>query len=82
MNTINCTVTSPRNTTVYKNVERIVLPVESGQSEILPGYAESFIMLCAGELIIIRESAKSNRENIPIQGGELHIKDDQAVIIL
>lgn len=77
---INCIITSPKKTTVYKNARSITLPAFSGQMQILPGYAESFILLQKGNISL----RKLNRQNkiIQIMNGECYIKDDIAMVIL
>jgi len=77
---INCTITSPKKTTVYKKVQSIMLPTFSGQIQILPGHAESFILLREGN-ISLRQLKKENKiiQNI---NGECHIKNNVVTIIL
>jgi F0F1-type ATP synthase epsilon subunit len=77
---ISCTITSPKKTTVYKKVQSIILPALSGQMQILPGHAESFILLREGNISL----RQLNKENEIIQNinGECHIKDNEVVIIL
>jgi len=77
---INCTITSPKKTTVYKNVQNITLPALSGQMQILSGHAESFILLQKGN-IVLQQTGKE-RETIQNAGGECYIKDNTVTIIL
>ena len=77
---INCTITSPQKTTVYKNARSVTLPALSGQMQILPGHAESFILLRKGNISL----RKSNKESEVIQNinGECYIKNDAVTVIL
>jgi F0F1-type ATP synthase epsilon subunit len=77
---INCVITSPKKTTVYKNVRSIMLPAFSGQMQILSGHAESFILLQKGD-ISLRQLNKQS-EIIQIMNGECYIKNDVVTIIL
>jgi len=77
---INCTIISPQKTIIYKNMQSITLPALSGQMQILPGHAESFILLQKGN-ISLRQSNKKNKiiQNI---NGECYIKNDVVTVIL
>ncbi|HDL74974.1 MAG TPA: hypothetical protein ENH06_01140 [bacterium] len=77
---INCIITSFKKTIVYKNVQNIILPAFSGQMQILPGHAESFILLRKGNIFL----RQLNKEDEIIQNinGECHIKNDVVTIIL
>ena len=77
---IDCTITSSAKTVVYKNVQSITLPAHSGQMQILPGHAESFVILQKGNISL----RQLNKESEIIQNmrGECHIKDDVVTIIL
>jgi len=77
---INCTITSLKKTTTYKNIQSIVLPAFSGQMQILPDHAESFILLQQGNISLRRLNKES--EVIQIMNGECHIKDNLVMIIL
>ena len=77
---INCTITSPKKTIVYKNVLDITLPALSGQMQILPGHAESFILLREGNISLRQLNKKS--EIIQNINGECYIKNDVVTIIL
>ncbi len=77
---INCTITSPKKTTVYKNVRSITLPAFSGQMQILPGHAESFILLQKGDISLLQLNKLS--EIIQIINGECYVKNDVVKVIL
>lgn len=77
---INCTITSPKKTTVYKNVRSITLPAFSGQMQILPGHAESFILLQKGDISLLQLNKLS--EIIQIMNGECYVKNDVVKVIL
>lgn len=77
---INCTITSPEKTTTYKNIQSIVLPAFSGQIQILPDHAESFVLLQQGNISL--HQLNKGSEVIQIMNGECHIKDNVVMIIL
>lgn len=78
---INCAITSPQKTIVYKNVLSVTIPAVFGQTQILPGHAESFILLKKGDILL----RQLNKENKIIQNntnGECYIKNDTVAVIL
>lgn len=77
---INCTITSLKKTKLYKNVQSITLPASSGQMQILPDHAESFILLKQGNLTL--QSPSKQEEIIQIQSGSCYIKDNAVTVIL
>ncbi len=77
---INCTITSPKKTVIYKNVHSVTLPALSGQIQILKGHAESFILLKEG--VILLKYLNKESETIQNTNGECHVKDDIVKIIL
>lgn len=77
---INCVITSPKETRVYKNLLSVSLPAFFGQIQILSSHAESFITLKEGD--IIAQKSQKKQDDIHISGGECHIKDDVVNIIL
>ena len=79
-NMISCTITSPKKTTVYKDVRSVTLPAFYGQMQILPGHAESFILLKEGS-ISLQQSGKED-EVIQNINGECYVKDDVVTVIL
>lgn len=79
-NMINCTITSPKQTIIYKNVQSITLPAFSGQMQILPGHAESFILLQKGELVLSQLNGQS--KIIQTINSECYIKNDIVTVIL
>jgi len=77
---INCTITSPKETTIYKNVQSIILPAFSGKMQILPGHAEIFVLLRSGD-VSLQQLNKQNKI-IQITDGECYVKNDVVKIIL
>lgn len=75
---MRCTIISPENKRQFEKVQSITLPAFSGEFQILPGHAESFIALRQGKIIL--ESEKIN--TIPLEGGICYIKDNITTIIL
>jgi len=77
---IHCVITSPRETVIYKDGQSVILPVPSGQTQVLPGHAESFMALSPGNIVLSQANGKS--KIIKAAGGECYIKDDSVLIIL
>jgi len=77
---IDCTITSQKETTIYRNVQSIKLPALSGKMQILPGHAESFVLMRVGN-IFLQQSDKQDKI-IQIKNGEFYIKNDKVTIIL
>jgi F0F1-type ATP synthase epsilon subunit len=77
---LNCVITSPENTTIYENLLSIVLPASGGLTEILPHHAETFFLLTSGKVIL--RSDNGTEQKFDISGGNCHIKDGRAVIVL
>ena len=75
---MQCSIISAKNKQQFDKVQSITLQAFSGELQILPGYAESFIALHQGKIIL--ENGKLN--TIQIEEGVCHIKDDIATIIL
>jgi len=75
-----CTITSPANTETYKNLKSVTLPAFSGHAQILPGHAESFLILKKGDISLKQENDQNKK--IQIDGGECHIKNDTIAVIL
>lgn len=77
---MNCTITSLKTTKNYKNIQSIILPASSGQMQILPNHAESFILLKQGNLAL--QPSSKQEEIIQIQSGLCYIKNNAVVVIL
>lgn len=77
---LNCTITSEKDTNHFEKVLSVTAPAYHGQIQILPGHAESFIILQEGEITI--EKAKNQKESIQVTNGEIHIKNDTVTVIL
>lgn len=77
---ITCTVTSAETTKIYENLQSVALPAYSGFMEILPGHAESFVIVNAGELIL--KYTDKHGETIRIAGGECHVYRDKVILIM
>ncbi len=77
---INCTITSPKKTIIYKKIASIILPSSSGQMQILPGHAESFILLQKGNIFL--QQSNNKKEIIENTKGECHIRNNIITIIL
>ena len=74
---MNCTVVSADGRRDFQNVESLVLPTLSGEVQVLPGHAESFLTLGTGQIV-----SSNKNEIISIEGGACHIKDDDVIVIL
>lgn len=75
---MQCFIISAKNKQPFEKVQSITLPAFSGELQILPGHAESFIVLRQGKIIL--KNKKINAINI--EEGICYIKDDIATIIL
>jgi F0F1-type ATP synthase epsilon subunit len=76
---LNCTVTSAEHTERYSRLKSLAVPAFSGRLQMLPGHAESFILLTPGEIIM--DSAQGVR-TVVIDGGACHVKDDEVTVVL
>lgn len=75
---MQCIIVSSKNKQKFKKVQSITLPAFSGELQVLPDHAESFIALRQGKIIL-----KSDKVNtIPIENGICDIKDNIVTIIL
>ncbi len=77
---LKCIFSSPDKTDVYDNIESLILPSVSGETQVLPGYAESFILLGPGDIILGQKGGTNKK--IPVLKGECYIKNNQISIIL
>ena len=77
---INCTVTSPQKTIIYKKAESVSLPAFFGEMQILPGHVESFIVLKQGNIVF----KQTNKQDaiVQISEGQCYVKDDNMLIVL
>lgn len=75
---MHCIILSPESKQEFEGVQSIILPAFSGELQILPNHAESFISLRQGEIIL--ESGKP--KVIPVEGGIGEIKNNIVTIIL
>ena len=77
---INCIIISSQKTTIYKNLRSVTLPAFFGQMQILPGHAESFVLLKKGNISLRQLNKK--KEIIQNVNGECRIKNDVVTVIL
>ena len=77
---IDCTITSSAKTVVYKNVQSITLPAHSGQMQILPDHAESFVLLREGNAVFKKQNGETEMRQIT--NGICYFKNNALVIIL
>ncbi len=77
---INCSISSTEKTLFYENVRSITLPAFSGEMQILPDYAESFVLLNSGNIIVEKQNKQT--ETLKIESGECHIKNNEIKIVL
>jgi len=77
---LKCKIITPQENKEYQELKSISLPTWSGQIEILPDHAESFILLADGDVNL--KKINGAEKNIPIPGGECHIKDNLVNIFL
>ncbi|NCF75061.1 MAG: hypothetical protein GWO87_01060 [Xanthomonadaceae bacterium] len=77
---INCIITSPKKTTVYKDIQSVTLPSFYGQTQILPGHAEYFLLLNKGNIIL--QQSRERKKIIQTPSGECCVKNDNIIIII
>lgn len=73
-------IISPQDKKSFAELKSIILPAFAGELQVLPGHAESFIMLKQGEIILQGQGKIIHR--LPIKTGVGHIQDDLVKIIL
>jgi F0F1-type ATP synthase epsilon subunit len=69
----------PEQAITYKGVSAVSLPAYSGRMQILPGHAETFLLLLEGD-ISLRQLNKEDRI-VRIKDGECHVKDNVVTIV-
>jgi len=77
---LTCIIVSSDNKKQYNNLESVILPAWSGEMQILPGHAESFFLLKAGDIVL--RLADNKKETIRITNGEGCVKNDNISVIL
>lgn len=77
---LDCDIISPENITSFKELKSVRVPAYRGEAQILPGHAESFMMLKTGQITLEKNGTK--KDVIDIQGGECHVLNDTVKIIL
>jgi F0F1-type ATP synthase epsilon subunit len=75
---MKCEIISSNQIKEFNGVKSISLPAYSGQMEVLPGHAESFVKLKEGTIIIQTEKKIS----VSIQEGICYINNDTIIIVL
>lgn len=79
-NMLHCTITSPKETKHYTNVQSVILPAFSGQAQILPGHAESFLLLEQGNIVLRYSNRQIKTVHIP--AGECYATNEAVVVVL
>jgi F0F1-type ATP synthase epsilon subunit len=77
---LNCKITLAEKTKLYSELASVTLPTKSGQMQILPSHAESFVLIEKGNVIL--KKTDGQEEIWPADKGQCHIKDDEVVVIL
>jgi F0F1-type ATP synthase epsilon subunit len=75
---LSCQLISSKEYQIIKNVSNVVLPGYLGELQILPGHAESFILLRKGNILI---ETKKLSNKIPIEKGLAFVNDNKIIII-
>ena len=78
MKDMKCSIVSSEEKQEFNNVESVTLPAFSGEMQILPDHAESFVSLRKGKIILEAGQTKT----LPIEGGMCHIKNNTVVVLL
>lgn len=74
-----CVLSATHETREYTGVTSITLPALTGEIELLPGVAESFILLGPGR-VVWRRGNQAPSEQV-ISEGMCHARENRAVII-
>jgi len=77
---MECSIISPKKIEKRTELKSIILPAFWGRMEVLPGHAESFIVLTEGEIIF--KTQNSQEEKLFIKKGLFYTKDNKSLIIL
>ncbi len=77
---MTCKIVSPQQMQQYDAVNLIALPAYRGRMDVLTGHAEAFVLLVEGTITVAHGAGQT--EQIPIEGGHCHVKDDDVVIIV
>ena len=79
---ISCKIISLEKLKEYPNTRSIILPVENGEVEILPGHSESFFLIKGdNNKKIVITNRQGRKENILAKDGIFYIRDDDALIV-
>ncbi len=76
---LSCSITAPDTTKTYEGLRSVSIPSATGTMQILPGHAESFVLIGDGDVIL--KSADGHIEILHIGQSECHIHHDQVMII-
>ena len=76
---MSCILTSSEKTTVYEGLRSISVPASSGLMQILPGHAESFVMIVGGTVVL--KNVDDRIETFLVGESECHIRDNKVVIV-
>lgn len=74
---MQCAIISSKDKQEFKDITSITLPAFSGEMQILPNHAESFIVLQKGPVVL--EGHPTNA--VLIEGGICHVKDNTVIVI-
>ena len=77
---LDCKVLSEKGVNSYQQLKSLTLPAISGEMQLLPGQSEIFVILKEGKIRLDRADGKS--EKIDIIGGECHVVNNKAIVIL
>jgi len=77
---IHCEIISPEGKRVFRKLTSIILPGVSGELEVLPGHAESFISLRKGQ-VRIKALTGGPAKEVSVKESICYIKDDYIRII-
>ncbi len=76
---LNCTITSAEHTEKYPGLRAVAVPAFSGRLQMLPGHAESFVLLVAGEIVM---DSPQGVKTVAVDGGACHVKNDEVTVVL
>ena len=78
---LSCKIISGQGTEEYGNIEKAMLPGLSGQIQILPGHAETFLLFTKGDITLIQKGSMHSKV-VSVDGGACHVLGDVISIVL
>ena len=77
---LECQILTEKKVLFSGQSQYITLPAANGMMQVLPGHAESFVVLQAGEIVVVTKIGKVRSFTVP--GGLGYVRDDQVVVLI